>query len=186
MHRHKAWLVAKGYNQVEGIDFFNSFSLVAKTLTVRLFLAIATARSWPIHQVDINNAFLHGFFEEVYMTPPLSYTHAQLGKVCLLRKSLYGLKQTSRQWNIELSSRLQLFGFQQSAFDPCLFIKRSSSSFMALLVYVDDVLLTGSLPSDLHRVKAFLHEAFTIKDMGIARYFLGVELTYAVDGLHLH
>ena len=93
---------------------------------------------------------------------------------------LYGLKHSLRQWNIELSSCLQIFGFQQSTFDPFLLIKRSSSSFMALLVYVG-VLLNDSLPSNLHLVKAFLH-----KVMGIARYFLCVELTYGTDGLHLH
>ena len=86
---------------------------MAKTFTVRLFLVVATAHSWHLHQLDINNAFLHDFLdEEVYMTPPAGYSQAKPGEVCLLRHSLYGLKQASRQWNIELSAKLQAYGFK--------------------------------------------------------------------------
>ena len=144
----------KGYNQVEGVDYFDSFSPVAKTVTIHLLLAVATTCSWPIHQLDINNAFLHGYLdEEVYMTPPIGYSLSHPGDVCLLRLSLYGLKQASRQWNIELSSKLQTFGFLRSAFDPCLFIRRTAASFLVLVVYMDDLLLAGSLDSDIALVK---------------------------------
>ncbi|KAK4384875.1 Retrovirus-related Pol polyprotein from transposon RE2 [Sesamum angolense] len=184
--RFKARLVAKGYTQIEGVDYFDSFSPVAKTVTVRLFIAIATAYSWPILQLDVNNAFLHGQLdEEVYMTPPEGYEKAHPGMVCKLKKSLYGLKQASRQWNIELTSKLEAYGFKQSPHDHCLFTMRSDSCFLALIVYVDDVLLTGSSIDDLVAVKTYLDDLFTIKDLGHAKYFLGLELTRSSHGTYV-
>ncbi|KAL0426862.1 UNVERIFIED_CONTAM: Retrovirus-related Pol polyprotein from transposon RE2, partial [Sesamum latifolium] len=152
--RYKARLVAKGYTQIEGVDYYDSFSPVAKTVTVRLFIAIATAYSWPILQLDVNNAFLHGQLdEEVYMIPPEGYAKARSGLVCRLKKSLYDLKQASRQWNIEFTSKLEAYGFKQSPHDHCLFTMRSNSCFLALIVYVDDVLLTGTSIDALDAVK---------------------------------
>jgi len=85
---------------------------VAKLTTVILLIALATAKQWPLHQLDINNAFLHGYLdEEVYMVPLAGYDKAHPGQVCRLKKSLYGLKQASQQWNIELSKFLQTQGF---------------------------------------------------------------------------
>ncbi|KAL0383129.1 UNVERIFIED_CONTAM: Retrovirus-related Pol polyprotein from transposon TNT 1-94 [Sesamum calycinum] len=116
-----ARLVAKGYNQVEGIDYTESFSPVAKAVTVRIFLAIAAGYAWPIQQLDINNAFLHGYLDEdLYMDPPEGY-NVEPGFVCKLERSLYGLKQASRQWNLEFTHKLEQYGFAQSANDHCLF-----------------------------------------------------------------
>ncbi|KAL0327857.1 UNVERIFIED_CONTAM: Retrovirus-related Pol polyprotein from transposon RE1 [Sesamum calycinum] len=183
IERYKARLVAKGYTQIEGIDFFDSFSPVAKTVTVRLFIAIATARHWPILQLDVNNAFLHGHLdEEVYMVPHEGYAKARDGLVCCLKRSLYGLKQASRQWNIELTSKLEAFGFKQSSHDHCLFTMRTDSSFLALIVYVDDVLLTGDSLDSLSSVKHYLDDLFTIKDLGHAKFFLGLELARSTHG----
>ncbi|KAL2230838.1 UNVERIFIED_CONTAM: putative mitochondrial protein [Sesamum indicum] len=101
---HKARLVAKGYMQIEGVDYTERFSPVAKSVTVRLFLALATAFQWPLHQVDINNAFLHEHLdEEIFMTAPEGYSVSP-GHACLLKLSMYGLKQASRQWNAEFTS----------------------------------------------------------------------------------
>ena len=184
--RFKAWLEAKGYHQIEGIDYNDRFSPVAKLVTVRLFFTIDTTKAWPIHQSDINNAFLHGYLpEEVYMLPPDGYTKAALGQVCHLRRSLYGLKKASRQWNLEFCSKLTQFGFTQSAHDHCLFIKRSSNSFLALLVYVDDVLITGTNEDDILQVKRFLHSVFSIKDLDYAKYFLGLEIACSPKGMFL-
>lgn len=140
--RFKARLVAKGYNQIYWIDYLDSFSPVAKLVTVRIFLVVATTNSWPIHQLDINNAFLHGFLDEnVYLIPLEGYDKALSGQVCKLKKSLYGLKQASRQWNLEFCTKVQQFGFKQSTHDHCLFVKSTKASFIALIVYVDDVLI---------------------------------------------
>ncbi|KAL0301405.1 UNVERIFIED_CONTAM: Retrovirus-related Pol polyprotein from transposon RE2 [Sesamum radiatum] len=186
IERYKARLVAKGYTQVEGVDFFDSFSPMAKTVTVRLFIAIASAYRWPLLQLDVNNAFLHGHLdEEVYMVPPEGYDKAHGGLVCRLKRSLYGLKQASRQWNIELTSKLESYGFTQSPHDHCLFTLRKDSLFLALIVYVDDVLLTGNSLDDLNAVKSYLDDLFTIKDLGNAKYFLGLELACSAQGTYV-
>ncbi|KAL0399091.1 UNVERIFIED_CONTAM: Retrovirus-related Pol polyprotein from transposon RE1 [Sesamum radiatum] len=180
--RYKARLVAKGYNQVEGVDYIDRFSPVAKAVTVRTLLAVASSYAWPIHKVDINNAFLHGFLEEdIYMLPPDGYS-VPAGQVCKLRRFLYGLKQASRQWNRELTDKLLGYGFSQSPHDHYLFTKNTDTGLLILLVYVDDVLLTGPSLSQINTAKEFLDSEFTIKNLGPAKYFLGLEIARSTAG----
>ncbi|KAL0423503.1 UNVERIFIED_CONTAM: Retrovirus-related Pol polyprotein from transposon RE2 [Sesamum radiatum] len=181
--RYKARLVAKGYNQIEGIDYNESFSPVAKSVTVRLFFAIAAASNWHIHQMDVNNAFLHGYLEEeIYMSPPDGYCLPP-GHVCRLKRSLYGLKQASRQWNQEFTTQIVAFGFIQSKHDYCLFTKKSGDSFLVLLLYVDDILVAGTSAELITEVKNYLDRVFTIKDLGVAKYFLGLEVARSPQGI---
>ncbi|KAL0427911.1 UNVERIFIED_CONTAM: Retrovirus-related Pol polyprotein from transposon RE1 [Sesamum latifolium] len=129
VNKHKARLVAKGYNQVEGIDYIDSFSPVAKAVTVRLVLSVAASLEWHLHHVDVNNAFLHGHLDkEIYMLPPEGYMVPQ-GHVCKLKRSLYGLKQASRQWNKEFTTKVKNYGFIQSKNDHCLFTKSTPTGF---------------------------------------------------------
>ncbi|KAL0315083.1 UNVERIFIED_CONTAM: Retrovirus-related Pol polyprotein from transposon RE1 [Sesamum calycinum] len=182
VERYKAHLVAKGYNQVAGVDYVDCFSPVAKAVTVRLFLAIASAHSWPLHQLDVNNAFLHGYLdEEIFMLPTKGYDVPR-DHVCKLKRSLYGLKQDSRQWNQEFISQLLAFGFTQSSHDHCLFVMGSEDTFVAMLIYVDDVLITSPSVSLLTDVKSYLDGLFTIKDLGVARYFLGLQIARSPIG----
>ncbi|KAL2247193.1 UNVERIFIED_CONTAM: Retrovirus-related Pol polyprotein from transposon RE1 [Sesamum indicum] len=181
--RYKARLVAKGYNQIEGIDYFERFSPVAKVVTVRLFVAIAFAFGWTLHQIDINNAFLHGYLDEdIYMLPPDGYS-LPTGQVCKLKRSLYGLKQASRQWNHEFTTKLLAYGFLQSPNDHCLFSKSVGFDKIFLLVYVDDVLISSSADHLIQPVKDYLHGLFTIKDLGQAHYFLGLEIARSSNGI---
>ena len=190
--RYKARLVAKGYTQQEGVDFLDTFSPVAKIVTVKVLLALASVHKWHIVQMDVNNAFLNGdLFEEVYMDLPLGYkvpsqTSNSSGKlVCQLHKSIYGLKQASRQWYSKFSQAMINFGFHQSKSDYSLFTKGSGSSFIALLVYVDDIIITCPSVEHIDSLKELLYNQFKLKDLGSLKYFLGLEIARSAAGIVL-
>ncbi|CAM8943540.1 unnamed protein product [Rhodiola kirilowii] len=189
IERYKARLVAKGFTQVEGIDYHDTFAPVVKMTTVRCLLAVAAIRCWPLYQLDVNNAFLHGLLsEEVYMKPPPGfYPEAkQQGLVCKLQRSIYGLKQASRQWFARFSDALIHFGFRQSLEDYSLFTLSRGDDFLILLVYVDDVVLTGTSTTLISQVKGFIHDMFQIKDLGVLKYFLGLEVARSPEGIFLN
>ena len=124
IERYKACLVARGFTQQEGIDYFETFSPVIKQVTVRLVFSIAVSRDWKIHQLDIYNAFLNGILdEEVYMKQPSGFVDSALpSHMCRLHKSLYGLKQALWVWYSRLSDFLLSIGFHASKVDIFLFI----------------------------------------------------------------
>jgi len=185
LERFKARLVIRGFTQKYGIDYQEVFSPVVKMATIRSIIALAASKGWHLFQLDVNNAFLHGELdEEVYMEAPKGiYNPAH--KVCKLKKSLYGLKQASRQWFSKLSTTLLYLGYQQSKNDYSLFINKSSTDITIIAVYVDDIMLTGSNPTEIHHVKQHLHNLFGIKDLGKLHYFLGLEISYTNDGIVL-
>lgn len=135
LERYKARLVAKGYNQAEGEDYTDSFSPVAKAVTVRMLLAIAIARRWDIQQMDVKNAFLHGTLTgDVYMTLPEGYQIGKEGKVCKLHKAIYGLQHASRELNTKFSQAFKTIGFIQSHNDYCLFTKKEGNDLTYVLI----------------------------------------------------
>jgi len=136
--------------------------------------------------MDVNNAFLHGDLdEEVYMRLPPGFTTVSPNKVCRLRKSFYGLRQAPRQWFAKLSSKLGEYGFVRSYADYSLFTYRKGKIFLALLVYVDDIILAGNDSQACKGFKEYLNSYFRIKDLGPLKYFLGIEVARGPLGLFL-
>lgn len=166
--------MAIGYTQQEGVDFLDTFSTVAKFVTVKVLLALAAQSHRHLFQLDVNNAFLNDdLLEDIYTDLPLGYhnkgetAHPGHKMVCKLHKSIYGLRQSSRQWYSKLSQSLLQFGFVHSKSDYSLFTKGSHSSFVALLVYVDDIIITGPDLTAITALKNFLDTQFKLKDLGI-------------------
>ncbi|PWA62550.1 ribonuclease H-like domain-containing protein [Artemisia annua] len=185
--RYKARVVAKGYNQKEGVDYEETFSPVVKMVTVRCLLTIALHNGWSVFQLDVNNAFLYGDLDEtVYMKLPEGFFPEGDNRVCRLKKSLYGLKQAPRQWNAKLTSTLTENGFTQSKSDYSLYTKSKNGVFIALLVYVDDIIVTGNNVNEINNFKDFLKTKFMIKDLGKLQYFLGIEVTDTDKGMCLN
>ncbi|CAL9247936.1 unnamed protein product, partial [Arabidopsis halleri] len=187
LQRYKSRLVAKGFHQRYGVDYAETFSPVIKSTTIRLVLDIAVASSWPIKQLDVNNAFLQGeLTEEVYMTQPQGFIDKDRPQhVCKLRKPIYGLKQAPRAWYMALKTHLLRTGFSNSLADTSLFIKHTGKSFVYVLVYVDDILVTGNDNSLIAEVLRSFSARFSIKDPTDLTYFLGIEATRTKAGLHL-
>jgi hypothetical protein len=186
VERYEVRLVAKGYNQYECIDYYETFSPVAKLTTVRTLLAIAAARNWHLHQLDVNNAFLHGDLdEEVYMDMPLGFGGKGESKVCRLNKSLYVLKQALRQWFAKFSSALLEFHFVQSKADYTLFTRTQDSSFIALLVYVDNIVIASDNSAAVSQLIEVLNDKFKLKDLGPLKFFLGLEIARNEHGISL-
>ncbi|KAM1525528.1 hypothetical protein ACFX10_009984 [Malus domestica] len=175
---YKARLVAKGYRQREGIDYEETFSLVAMIKSIRILLAIAAYHDYEIWQMDVKTAFLNGYLEEeLYMTQPEGFmSKSEKPKVCKLQRSIYGLKQASRSWNIRFDTEIKTFGFAQNEDDNCVYQKVVGEAVVFLVLYVEDILLFGNDTAVLSSVKVWLSKTFHMKDLGDASYVLGIKL----------
>ncbi|KAL0439742.1 UNVERIFIED_CONTAM: Retrovirus-related Pol polyprotein from transposon TNT 1-94 [Sesamum latifolium] len=164
----KARLVAKGYTQRPGVDFEETYSPVAMAKSIRIMLAIAAWYDYEIWQMDVKMDFLNGFVEEENMDQPEGFTSiGEEQKVCHLQRSIYGLKQASRSWNIHFDEVIWGYDFIKNDFDPCVHKKVSGSSVAFLVLYVDDILLIGNDVKMLGDTKAWLSTQFSMKDLEI-------------------
>ncbi|BBG93322.1 wall-associated kinase 2 [Prunus dulcis] len=171
IERYKARLV-------EGIDYQETFSPTTKLTTLRCLITVAAARNWFVHQLDVQNAFRNGDLHEVvYMELSPGLRRQGENIVCRLNKSLYGLKHASRKWFSTFSDSVQKAGYQQSKVDFSLFTKAEDNSFTVVLIYLDDILITGNDLQEMERLKKFLIQRFRIKDLGDLKYFLVIEFS---------
>nr|GEY65364.1 retrotransposon protein, putative, Ty1-copia subclass [Tanacetum cinerariifolium] len=178
VHTYKARLVAKGYTQTLGIDYEETFSPVADIRAIRILIAIVANYDYEIWQMDFKTAFLNGYLnEEVYMEQPKGFVNPKyLNRVSKLKRSIYGLKQASRQWNKRFDDEIKKFGFTQNHDEPCVYLKYSRSNITFLILYVDDILIIGNNIPILQSVKSYLGRCFAMKNLGEAAYILGIKI----------
>jgi hypothetical protein len=161
IERYKARLVARGFQQTKGLDYEETFAPVAHMTTVRTLVAVATSSSWTISQMDVKNVFLNGDLHEVYMHPPPG-VDTPSGHVCHLRHALYGMNQAPRAWFERFISAITVAGFFSSEHDPALFVHISPKGRTILLLYMDDMLITGDNSEHISHVKKYLSKEFHI------------------------
>ncbi|KAM0908576.1 hypothetical protein ACQ4PT_015368 [Festuca glaucescens] len=188
LDRHKARWVVRGFRQRAGIDFTDTFAPVVKPGTIRTVLQLAVSRAWPVHQMDVSNAFLHGHLEEqVFCQQPTGFIDsAHPDHVCLLSRSLYGLKQAPRAWYQRIAAFLHQLGFRSTRSDASLFVYSQGADTAYLLLYVDDIILTACTTDLLRRLTDRLRAEFALKDLGPLHYFLGIEVVRRANGFFLH
>ncbi|GJW49617.1 retrovirus-related pol polyprotein from transposon TNT 1-94 [Tanacetum coccineum] len=174
--RNKARLVAKGYSQQEGIDFEESFAPVARLEAVRLVVAYAEHKSFPVYQMDVKTSFLNGpLKEEVYVNQPeiFVYPHNP-NKVYRLKKALYGLKQALRAWYDELSNFLVSKGFSKGSINTTLFITKKGEDILLVQIYIDDIIFGSTNPKLSKRFEKLMHNKFEMSMMRELKFFLGI------------
>lgn len=187
VNRYKVRLVAKRFDQTCGIDYHETFSPVVKPASIRLVLELAVQFDWNVRQLDVSNAFLHGYLnEEVYMERPQGFIDSpHPDYVCHLHKSIYGLKEAPRAWFNRLSTALLELGFIGSQVDHSLFIYHLGTTHVFLLIYVDDIIVTSNDDCFVTWLINQLQANFAMKDLGFLHYFLGIQAICTAAGLHL-
>ena len=181
--RYKARLVSRGFDQKFGSDYDETFCPVVRMESLRTLMSLSTQRGLELHHVDVHTAFLNGTLqEEVYMKQPPGYEkEGEEHLVCRLSKSIYGLKQSSRCWNMALDAHLKSVGFSQLKSDPCIYVSGGEDSFY-IGVYVDDMIMAGNDKAKMKSVKKKLSSKFDIKDLGKLSYFLGMSIACPESG----
>jgi hypothetical protein len=177
IEKHKACFVARGFSQIEGVDYDETFAPVARYTSIRSIIAIAAEMGWSIHQMKVKTAFLNGFIdEEVYIEQPQGFEVSEREThVCLFRKALYGLKQAPRAWYSHIDTYLLQMGFEKSDVDPNLYYIIRGEDTLILILYVDNLFITGA--EDLIvECKLGLASEFEMSDIGLMHYFLGMEV----------
>nr|GEV36884.1 hypothetical protein [Tanacetum cinerariifolium] len=185
---NKSRLVAKGYAQKEGVDFKESFALVARLEDVRLFIVYAAHKSFTVYQMDVKTAFLYGpLKEEVYINQPDGFVDPyHPDKVYRLKKALYGLKQAPRVWYDELSNFLVSEGFSKGSIDPTLFISKHGEDILLVQIYVDDIIFGFTNSKLSKQFEKLMHCKFEMSMMGELKFFLGILINQSLHGIFIN
>ncbi|GJS84831.1 retrovirus-related pol polyprotein from transposon TNT 1-94 [Tanacetum coccineum] len=181
-------LVAKGYSQAKGIDFEESFAPVAWLEAVKIFIAYAAYKSFPLYQMDVKTAFLNGpLKEEVYINQPDRFVAPHHpNKVYHLKKALYGLTQAPRAWYDELSNFLVSKGFSKGSIDPSMFITKHEDDILLVQIYVDNIIFGSTNTKLSKRFKKLMHEEFEMSMMGELKFFLGIQIHQFPRGIFIN
>lgn len=175
--RYKARLVAQGFSQMYGTDFDEVFAPVVRQVTFRTLLTVAGQRNMLVKHADVKTAYLHGEMEEaVFMKQPLGYEAEDTGAVCLLKKGLYGLRQSGCIWNKKIDGVLKQIGFLQSANDPCLYVRSNNEGNTYLVIYVDDIVIACHSEEEYDNIMRDMNKHFTVTSLGNIRHFLGIQV----------
>jgi len=178
LKHYKDRLVAKRFTQKYDIDYKETFSLVSRKDFFIIIMALVVHYDLELHQMDVKTVFLNGDLEDnVYMDQPIGFSvEVKEQMVCKLKKSIYDLKQASRQWYLKFNDTIVSFGFEENTVDRCIYLKVSGSKVIFLILYVDDILLATNDLGVFHETKKFLSSKFEMKDMGDANYVIGIEI----------
>ena len=177
--KYKVKLVVKGFRQKKGVDFNEIFSPVVKMSSIRIMLSLAATLDLEVEQMDVKTTFFHdNLEEEIYMKHPDGFLiEGKEYYVCRLKKSIYYLKQASRQWYKKFESFMCEQRYKKTTFDHCVFVKSfSNNDFIILLLYVDDMLIVGKDISKINRLKKQLGVSFAMKDLGATKQILGIRI----------
>ncbi|GJY31553.1 retrovirus-related pol polyprotein from transposon TNT 1-94, partial [Tanacetum coccineum] len=183
--RNKARLVAQGYNQQEGINYDETYALVARLESIRILLAYSCVLDFNLFQMDLKSAFLNGFInEEVYMAQPLGFIDFEKpDHVYKLKKALYGLKQAPKAWYDRLKAFLIKHEYKMGMVDNTLFTKKKSSNLIIVQIYVDDIIFGSTCQDMCDEFAKIMHDEFEMSMMGELNFFLGLQIKQIEDGI---
>ncbi|GKV47061.1 hypothetical protein SLEP1_g53999 [Rubroshorea leprosula] len=185
--KYKACLVAKGYKQEFGVDYQEVFAPVVRHDTIRLVISLAAQNSWPVFQLDVKSAFLHGDLDEqVFIEQPPGYVKVgNEHKVYKLKRALYGLKQAPRAWYSRIEAYFLKEGFQKCPYEHTLFTKTEGGKMLIVCLYVDDLIYTRNDKAMFDKFKKSMMAEFDMSDLGLMHYYLGIEVDQSAAGIFI-
>jgi len=187
--KYKARYVARGFTQVSGVDYDETFSPTAKMTSVRIIMQLAAQYDLDVHQLDVKTAYLNAPIDrELYVEQPKGFEAKSKGDklVWRLNKSLYGLKQSGRNWNNMLHDYILSKGFKQSIADPCVYIMNFENNYALLLLWVDDIIVAANSEGLMSEIKCLLGQKLKVVDLGQIKCFLGMQFEINKDCIKIH